>query len=291
MRRELAERVPRAVLRSASGLDDAVSWALRDKLVARHPRDVIRSLGSLPSGDRRAAKLRAMLHGEAPEEVASSLTGLDDEEAWRLRERLIDAAPDAVVASLRGIDTEQAWDLRQSWLDRVGDRVQDDYEVARRAAKSVGGLPGERAWQWRDLARSAAPVAALGSIYGLTDERAWSERAVYLQRAPKAIMASIGGLADPRAWQMRRAVIDVCKEALDSMSKLDGDDAWSLRDGYADVWPSTVIKTLGPLSTTPRGMALIARQLRLYPDDISLLKNAAAVELGIARTLPLENAS
>jgi dTMP kinase len=143
----------------------------------------------------------------------------------------------------------------------------------------------------RDLARTAAPVAVLGSMFGLVDQRAWSERAAYLLRAPKVVMASIGGLTDPRAWQMRRSVIGVCKEALDSMSKLDGDEAWSLRDGYADVWPSTVVKTLGPLSTTPRGLALIARQLELYPDDISLLKNAAAVELGIARTQPLENAS
>ena len=46
------------------------------------------------------------------------------------------------------------------------------------------------------------------------------------------------------------------------------------------MWPSTVVKTLGPLADTARGKALVQRQLTRHPDNVSLLKHAAAIALG-----------
>jgi len=55
----------------------------------------------------------------------------------------------------------------------------------------------------------------------------------------------------------------------------DGASAFALRDAlYA-----TVVKSLGALAHTRRGGALVARLLRRHPDDLSLLKHAAKIEL------------
>jgi hypothetical protein len=85
---------------------------------------------------------------------------------------------------------------------------------------------------------------------------------------------------DPRAWQMREQMAAVCKEAIDSLQDLDAPPAWALREKYADVWPSTVVKTMGPFAGTDRGRALTERQLRKYPENVSLLKHAAAIAVG-----------
>jgi dTMP kinase len=81
---------------------------------------------------------------------------------------------------------------------------------------------------------------------------------------------------------MRRAVIADCKEALDSLFGLDDAQAWELRQAHRDRWPSTVVKSLGPLGATARGRALVDRQLAHHPHNLSLLKHAAAVALGVA---------
>ena len=44
---------------------------------------------------------------------------------------------------------------------------------------------------------------------------------------------------------------------------------------------STVVKTLGTLAATPAGEALLARLLRTYSGNLSLLKHASAIALGV----------
>jgi len=60
------------------------------------------------------------------------------------------------------------------------------------------------------------------------------------------------------------------------MIGLDGDEAWALRDAWADTWPSTCVKSLGPLQASARGADLAARLLAANPGDISLLKHLTA---------------
>ena len=66
-------------------------------------------------------------------------------------------------------------------------------------------------------------------------------------------MRTLRQLSDARAWALRAAVAADCKEAIDGIQAMDDAEAWLLRERYADVWPSTVVKTLGPLASGVRG--------------------------------------
>jgi dTMP kinase len=282
-RRALADRVPQAVLAGLSGLGDDVSWELREKLQREHPRSVAQTLGGFLGGHSRATALRTALEREAPLEVLSSIGRLDDDSSWQLRERLYDKYPAAVVGSLAMLGSERAWKMRQRWLDRANGQLGQSYETARVGAKSVTGLDDERSWNVRREVRTSAPVAALASLEGVLGARSWEWRSEFLSRAPKVVMLTLKRISHPRAWEMRASVAGDCKEAIDSIAWLDDLEAWEMRDTHADTWPSTVVKTLGPLSEGRRGRDLIERQLRNYPGNVSLLKHAAAVALGTHR--------
>jgi hypothetical protein len=88
---------------------------------------------------------------------------------------------------------------------------------------------------------------------------------------------------------MRRAVADDCKEAIDSVSAMDDAEAWQLREQYRDLWPSTVVKSLGPLADGSKGQALLLRQLERHPGNLSLLQHAAAIALGAHRLTLLDD--
>ena len=87
---------------------------------------------------------------------------------------------------------------------------------------------------------------------------------------------------------MRNQVVDDCKEAIDSIAYLDTPEAWDLRERYLATWPSTVAKTLGPLALGERGGDMMARLLKAHPRNISLLKHAAGVALGVVQKESLE---
>jgi dTMP kinase len=78
---------------------------------------------------------------------------------------------------------------------------------------------------------------------------------------------------------MRFATAARCREAVDSLSGLDDPRAWQIREACLHVWPSTVVKSLGPLVGTPRGWELLLLALGAHADSISLLKHAALVAL------------
>lgn len=283
-RRALAVRVPQAVLAGLSGLGDPVSWELREMLQREHPRAVAQTLGGFLGSHPRASALRTALEREAPVEVITSIGRIDDDLAWDARERLYEKYPAAVVGSLAMLSSERAWKMRQRWLDRANGQLGQSYETARVGAKSVTGLDDERSWNVRREVRASAPVAALASLEGVLGPRSWEWRSEFLSRAPKVVMLTLKRISHPRAWQMREEVAADCKEAIDSLAWLDDPEAWDMREAHADTWPSTVVKTLGPLSEGKRGRELIERQLRNYPGNVSLLKHAAAVALGTHRT-------
>jgi dTMP kinase len=280
-RRTLAERAPETILAGLSALDDAVSWELREALGSRFPGRVARTLTGLGHRHPRARRLRAQLVGMAPADVVASLEGIGDEEAWGLRDRIYSTAPDIVVGSTATLSDGRAWATRQRWLaERGGTAALAEYETARVACKSITGLDDDAAWELRKEARAAAPVAALASLLLVTGERSWKWRQRFIDRAPKTVFATLRGSDDARAWELRDRLCVTCKEAIDSLSELDSPKAWALRERCADVWPSTVVKSLGPLASTPRGQALVERQLGRHADNISLLKHAAAIAVG-----------
>jgi len=93
------------------------------------------------------------------------------------------------------------------------------------------------------------------------------------------VLGTIVGIDDPRAWPMRLAMARRCREAVDSLLGLDQPLAWEIREACADLWPSTVLKSLGPLAADARGGELVQRALARFPDSISVLKQAAAMAL------------
>jgi dTMP kinase len=288
-RRRLSERVPEAVLAALGGLTDEASWELRSELSDKHAAAVARTLSGIPNSEPRAAAMRSALAAQFPEEVLSSSSRFDDEATWAVRERLYPQRPELVIGSLAGLDSERAWAVRNEWLGKHQADSSSHYEIGRIAAKTVSGLGGERAWAIRERARAAAPVAALASLSQLFDEKSWRWRAEYLRLAPKVVMAGIKRSLAPEAWQMRRAVVTDCKEAIDSIQDLDDERAWELREAHADTWPSTVAKSMGALANSERGGVLLARQLAAYPANVSLMKHAAAVALGVHEVAVFED--
>jgi dTMP kinase len=278
----LAARVPRVIARGLRGLSDAVSWRLRRMLVESAPHEVALSLDEQAAEAPPAWLLRELLAEIAPAEVAASLQGLDDETAWALRAQLYDRVPDAVLMSLALLDGARAWDWRERWIRERGtlDFAVTGYVPARAAARSVTGLDSERAWEIRRAARGAAPVPAIASLAGLSSDRAWRWRERMVGRAPKTVLSTIAGLDEGRAWAMRVAMASHCREALDSLIGLDHPTAWELRDACLEIWPACVIKSLGVLVSGARGKEFLHRALSLFPNNISLLKQAAGVATG-----------
>ena len=198
------------------------------------------------------------------------------------------------MASLEALPSERAWELRERWLTGLGgkieDKIEESYELASAVTQSIWSLADARAWRLRLAARPAAPVAALASVAGLDDPESWSWRRDMLARAPKVVMATLREVDRPEAWRMRQQVAAACKEALDGIEGMDQPEAWALRDEHADRWPSTVVKSLGPLADGPRGRRLLLRQLDAHGSNVSLLKHTAAVALGLHRLrTPSEN--
>jgi dTMP kinase len=280
-RRRLVTQAPETIVAGTAGLTDQVSFELRERLLDQHPGRVARSLGSLARFHPQSASLRKRLRAVVPVEVMISLDGADDDEAWSLRDQLFATEGNAVIETLGRIGTERAWKMRDSWLQsRGGEAGLEVYENARALAKSLTGLDDDRAWDLRKELRPAAPIAALASIKFTESDRSWKWRERYLDRAPKTVFETLARVDDPRAWAMRAKKAPLVKEAIDSMNELDGDLAWQMREQFADLWPSTVVKTLGRLASTARGEALVQRTLRTHSENVSLLKHAAAIALG-----------
>jgi dTMP kinase len=291
----LASRAPAVIAHGLRGMNDACSWQLRRELSSAAPGEVARSLSAVIGDSEEGWSLRTELLALVPAAVVASLDGKDDARAWALRDAQYAREPIAVVESMKRLASKRAWDLREHWLAER--KAKDDghtslltyaHETAKVICASVSGLDDDRAWELRKEARPHAPIAALDSIGVLASERAWKWRDRHLHTATKVVMRTVAGVDDPRAWAMRHAVALSCKEALDSMIGLNGTEAWVIREMCQDVWPSTVVKSLGALGQSPRGRELVARQLARHPGNISLWKHAAALA---AETSPLGRAA
>ncbi|MFT3923928.1 MAG: dTMP kinase [Myxococcales bacterium] len=283
LRLALARHAPQVVLAGLAGLTNPLSWQLREELALLHPAQVARGLTGPAALHPQGQALQAALFERAPGEVLKGLAQRDSELAWALRERAREEHAEAVLFSLSGLACERSWRLRDSLLAQHRKDLRTHYGLARAAAKSVQGLSDERAWALRESTRAAAPLACVGSLAHLSSARSFELRASYLRYAPKTVMESLRRLDVPEAWQMRRAVAADVKEALDGMVGVEAEAAWALRTEFADQWPSTAVKSLGSLADTPRGQEFVARRLALHGDNVSLLKHATAIALGLHR--------
>ena len=282
-RTALAAQVPFVIASGLRSLQDDASWQLRRDLEAIAPGPIARGyagatnpLTLVPVAPARVDEATTRLRAlttQVPRDVAGALWGRDDALAWELRDLL---TGDDLLRSLGGVPGERAWALRQAWLAaRGGDEAFTQFPSAHLACGAVGGVGDDEAWRWRKAGREAAPVAALASLWGVHDDRAWKWREQSLERATKTVLASVAGLDDPRAWALRDRTLPRCPEALDSARGLDSDAAWALRDAGARLWPAAAVKSLGPLLLGPRGRELLAAQLVRVPDSLALWRIAA----------------
>lgn len=283
-RRAYVERHPEVVLSGLSGLADDVSFELREQLADAHPRAVARSLGGLGLHPR-AVLLRQKLEDLALAEVLGTVARLDDEDSWAFRERAFEKLPGLVTGSLGTFGSERAWALRERFRANAPE-LATSYETSSLIARSVGSLGDERAWRYRREARTAAPVAALASLGALADDESFRWREEFLTVASKVVMETLRRSTDARAWPLRRALFADCKEVIDSIHSLDQPEAWELREAARELWPSTVVKSLGPLADGERGRTLTLGLLETNPHNLSLWKHAAAIALGMHRLGP-----
>jgi hypothetical protein len=227
--------------------------------------------------------MREALADRAPHAVLATLDGNGGAAAWRLRDRLAALEAD-VVASLKRLDEPRAWELRDRFLAARGGEAgfAADGAALVPLIGSLRGIGGERAWTLRRAAADALPAEVITSLAGLTDDEAWEWRERHAARAGKLVFRTIDGDASERAFRLRERWADTIKEAVDSMSDLDGEVAWRIRERAADRWPSTVVKSLGPLGFGGRGRALAERLYLAHPENPSLLKHAATLVLDAA---------
>lgn len=269
---ELRERwlaqAPHPIAYGLRGLGDERSWVVRERLIDSSPYYVARSLQGLEVDPDRADEMRARLVAAQPRAVLATLDGNDAAAAWELRERLAGEYLPEVVASLKRLDSERAWSLRTRFEAATSDPMEMGYLVA-----SIRGLADERAWGLRDRYLDVLPIQVLWSLDGVLDARSWVLRSRYASQAPKIVLRTIDGVDEPRAWALRRVYAPRVNEALDSMLGLDGDVAWAIRTECLDIWPSTAIKSLGPLVRTARGREMVVTALTRHPNNVSLLKH------------------
>jgi dTMP kinase len=268
LREQWADEVPDQIAYGLRGLTAERSWALRERLAESSPYHVIRSVQGIEIPDERIDALRESFVDTQPRAVLSTLDGSDTAAAWDIRERLAEEYLPEVVASLKRLDSERAWRLRSRFEVGTSDPMEMSYLV-----DSIRGLGDERAWGIRDRYLDVLPIEVLWSLDGVHDARSWVLRSRYASQAPKIVLRTIDGIDEPRAWALRRVYAPRVNEALDSMLGLDGEVAWAIRTECLDIWPSTAVKSLGPLVQTARGRDMVVTALARYPDNVSLLKH------------------
>ena len=269
LREEWHQKVPHPIAYGLRGLADERSWALRERLADRSPYHVVRSVQGVEVQGERADELRMRFVATQPRAVLATLDGSDTAVAWDIRDRLADDYLPEVVASLKRLDSARAWSLRTRFEVGTSDPMAMSYLV-----NSIRGLGDDRAWGIRDRYLDVLPIEVLWSLDGVEDARSWVLRSRYASQAPKIVLRTIDRIDEPRAWALRRVYAPRVKEALDSMQGLDGDVAWAIRADCLDIWPSTAVKSLGPLFQTARGREMIVTALTRFPDNVSLLKHA-----------------
>lgn len=280
-REKLLDVAPAVIADGLRGLNDERAWALRERLLPAAARAVARSLDGREVEGPRAEHMRERLVDAWPDAVLAGVDGVDTPAAWAIRERLAGEHLRAVTLSLKRLGDERAWALRDRYLAAAGgERKLHDPDVAGVLAASLRGLGDERAWALREQTYPAAPVDALASLDGLLDDRSWQWRHDRVVGAPKVVLRTFDAVDDPRAWALRDAWAERAKETMDSITGMDGEPAWRLRDRCVDLWPSTVMKSIGPLIDGARARALAARLIEAYPSNLSLLKHATRMLAG-----------
>jgi dTMP kinase len=208
--------------------------------------------------DPRAAVIRAeSLPGEAPA-VAWSVAGMSTPEAWHLRRRAASLAPYQVARSLVGLVDPDAWRWRENLAHLVPDQI----------LHTLSGLEDPRAHDLRYRLWDAAPEEGLRSLGGLGDARSWSFRFRALRRGRSPALAeSLSGLDFEVAWELRQRLCDEFPmSVLRSVRRLVDRRAWTLRDRMVERAPRQVLESITGLGG-PEARRFRKDLERDYPEE------------------------
>ena len=276
LRQHLAGRAPQAALSGAAGIAGAASEELRNLLEPLYPATVAATLGGLhsPADDAR----RERLLERAPWAVLASFGSRDDETARSAWTRAGESWPALRARSLRHRDDDDAWELR--------DRLAATH--AESVLRGLAWVDSDRAWKMRKKLGRGRDAWLLASVAGVFSELAWEVRDRVGRRAPKLLAAGLRASDDDRAWILRERFVRDAKEMLDSISSMRSERATRLRHAARDLWPSTVVSSIGAQLQDELAWELRWSQLERHPGDMLLVKHVVraleVAELGDDRS-------
>lgn len=194
-----------------------------------------------------------------PALAALLVAGLEDPRAEAIREAAWSSQPQIVAWSISGMGTAEAWRIRRRAAE------ESPYHVAR----SLTGLEDADAWRWRENLADVVPDQILHTLSGLEDPRAHDLRFRLWDSSPEEGLRSLGGLADARSWSFRfRALRRGRTAALaESLSGLDLEVAWDLRQRMAEEFPLSVLRSVKRVSD-PRAWAIRRRMSDHAPRQV-----------------------
>lgn len=219
-----------------------------------------------------ASDLRQRLAFSAPEAVAWSLSGNDDEPAWQMRRALAPRVPHAVASSLAGLPPEsqsRAMALREELAE----------EAPAQVALSLRGISSPQATELRLRLYARAPAAVLQSLAGVASAEAWTVRNaldVDEDAYAHSMLVGLGGDDSERAWQLRtRLEPTETLGVVSSLRALSGGAAHALRERWVERAPRPVLKTLFGLDDE-RAWSLRARWVERVPEALDGLEGCDA---------------
>lgn len=182
-----------------------------------------------------------------PRVAAYMLGGLFGPGVDERRRQLASRVPRAVLAALQGLTDPLSWELR--------DLLVSDYP--RDVAATLSGLPAddERARNLRERLLPAFPAEVLASLARSDDTTVWDLRARYLPEHPDVVIQGLAGLGSEQAWALRERWLEanraeyvsryeLARVAARSITGLDDDRAWAVRDAVKTAAPVAAVASL-----------------------------------------------
>jgi hypothetical protein len=172
------------------------------------------------------------------EYIARSLSYLDDERAWKCRNFLLEkqnigdkniVMKKMILESLAGVDSSESWKMRNT----LSDELVNKHGISTTSAHipffdGLMGVNYQDAWLYRNKAIDNELYPVLKSLIGLNNLESNKIRSDYSNKSPTVL--SVSGLDSEIAWNIRNNNIEENpQEVLHSLSGLNSKKSWDMR--------------------------------------------------------------
>ncbi len=254
----------------ADALERFVDWI--DRRAAQEAPLAAALLAGLagPAVDARRERLAEV----SPAVIANGIRGMTDPVSWRLRRALAERVPGAVARSLAG----------RAFFDAEAGRLRGRLSAVApsEVLHSIDGRDTDESWALREGLFGAAPASAVGSLKRLAGGRAWAMRERWIaERGGTEAMRetltatvaarSVTALDDDRAWEIRDLALEAAPAAtIESLAGVASERSWALRRRFLEVAPKPVMRSLLGLDD-PRATALRESVADCVPEALDSL--------------------